>query len=199
MISASCRRAGVERHDVGAVEQITEHDRLDALGADVLVRNERIAGDHLHPERARPPRDGAADAAEADDPQARAGDPSRIAAKTSQPRLARRDRARSRRAAVRSPWRSRARPPPRCSSRRCSSTRRRHQRAPAHVEVVEAHRVRRDRLEARQPRQLRPADGDIRRDEQADDVVSLGTLGRLDRDVRVEVFPPPTRAPRSGR
>ena len=186
----------VERHDVSAGEQIAEHDRLDALGPDVLVGHERVADDHVHTERARPPRDGAADAPEADHAEAGTGDPPRTAVEdvpASGPDVA-------------------------IELGHAAQQTDHHGdgvlghllgavagdvRAPdagirerLHVEVVEARCVGRHRLEPRQPRQLRPADRHIRRDEQADDVVSLGTLGRLDRDVRVpELFLRPRELP----
>src|SRR5205085_1748629 len=55
------RERAVERDEVGALEQLVERHAARARGVE-----------DLHPEALRPPRDGAADAPEADDPKRRA-------------------------------------------------------------------------------------------------------------------------------
>ena len=60
------RRRGVQADHLGTREQLVELDQLDAERAGAILGQERVVGDHGHIERLQSPRDGRADAAEAD-------------------------------------------------------------------------------------------------------------------------------------
>ena len=64
----------MQRDDVRAREEIVEPDRFRAVAAHFGGVHARVRGEHGEAEAPRPPADGLADAAEADDPEREAGE-----------------------------------------------------------------------------------------------------------------------------
>ena len=64
----------MQRHEVGAAEELVELDPLELEGRGPLGQKERIVGDHLHMEAARALGHDRADVAAADDAERLAGE-----------------------------------------------------------------------------------------------------------------------------